>query len=191
MHIVDRRRELGLSQQKVAEACGTIQQTIAKIERGERKLTLDWAQKLAIPLEWTPTQIMFGDKNILSARIVGDLLSSEAVAITGDPEVVSIDTPPIGRAEEEFQAVRVATDALEPRLFHGDTLIFASNPTDPSEANFRECLISIGDEMFVRRVELVDNGQMMLRGYKSSTPTLTVSQSRAVLFRLLSINPPA
>lgn len=189
LHIINRRQELGLTQQDVAESCGTIQQTVAKLESGSRKLSIAWAEKLAIPLRWTPSQVLFGQSAFMSAKIIGDLVQNEAVVISGDPEVVTITTPINDKFKGEFQAVRVTTDALEPRFFTGDLLIFGSDVSDLGEASGKECLIEVNDDLMVRRVEVTDKNQLLLRGYRSITPTLAVAASNVKLHRLLSIQP--
>ncbi|WP_376742483.1 helix-turn-helix domain-containing protein [Ensifer canadensis] len=60
MNIIKALRELrGLSQTDLAELVGTSQPQIRRLEAGERKLTKEWAERLAGPLQATAEQILF------------------------------------------------------------------------------------------------------------------------------------
>lgn len=52
------RQAAGLSQEKLAELAGTSQPQINKLETGQRKMTVDWAVKLAAPLGVEPTLLL-------------------------------------------------------------------------------------------------------------------------------------
>lgn len=52
------RQAAGLSQEKLAELAGTSQPQINKLEAGQRKMTVDWAVKLARPLGVDPTVLL-------------------------------------------------------------------------------------------------------------------------------------
>ncbi|KAA0589648.1 helix-turn-helix domain-containing protein [Azospirillum oryzae] len=52
------RQAAGLSQEKLAELAGTSQPQINKLETGQRKMTVDWAVKLAHPLGVEPALLL-------------------------------------------------------------------------------------------------------------------------------------
>lgn len=52
------RQAAGLSQEKLAELAGTSQPQINKLEAGQRKMTVDWAVKLAKPLGVEPAVLL-------------------------------------------------------------------------------------------------------------------------------------
>ena len=52
------RQAAGLSQEKLAELAGTSQPQINKLETGQRKMTVDWAVKLAGPLGVEPAALL-------------------------------------------------------------------------------------------------------------------------------------
>ncbi|QRY69201.1 helix-turn-helix transcriptional regulator [Ensifer sp. PDNC004] len=58
--IKDLREVLGMSQQQLAEAAGTSQPQIKRLESGERKLTKEWAERISAHLNVTPEILMFG-----------------------------------------------------------------------------------------------------------------------------------
>lgn len=58
--IKDLRDRFGISQSQLAELAGTSQPQIKRLENGERKLSKDWAEKIAPHLHVTPEILMFG-----------------------------------------------------------------------------------------------------------------------------------
>jgi phage repressor protein C with HTH and peptisase S24 domain len=54
------REKIGLTQQQLADASGTSQPQIRRLEAGERKVTKEWAERLAGPLGTTAEKILFG-----------------------------------------------------------------------------------------------------------------------------------
>lgn len=55
------REKIGLTQQQLADAAGTSQPQIKRLEAGDRKLTKEWAVRLARPLNTTPEILLFGE----------------------------------------------------------------------------------------------------------------------------------
>ncbi len=49
-----------LTQEALAESIGTSQTQIMRLETGMRKLTMEWAEKLATPLLCAPVDLFFG-----------------------------------------------------------------------------------------------------------------------------------
>jgi transcriptional regulator with XRE-family HTH domain len=56
--IRDMRLRAGLSQAELAEIVGTTQAQIARLETGERRLTLDWMQRIARALSLQPSALL-------------------------------------------------------------------------------------------------------------------------------------
>lgn len=54
------------SQEKLAEMAGTSQPQINRLEKNERKLTKEWAIRLAKPLEVSPVRILFPETDYKS-----------------------------------------------------------------------------------------------------------------------------
>lgn len=55
------REKAGLSQTALAERVGTTQPQILRLESGARKLTKEWAQRIAPALQTTPEVLLFGE----------------------------------------------------------------------------------------------------------------------------------
>ena len=55
------RKQKGVSRAELAKRAGTSPQQIARLENGERRLTVDWASRLAAALETTVFELLGGD----------------------------------------------------------------------------------------------------------------------------------
>lgn len=61
------REKIGLTQQQLADAVGTSQPQIRRLEAGERRLTKEWAERIAGHLNTTPEILLFGDPEKISS----------------------------------------------------------------------------------------------------------------------------
>lgn len=66
------RRKLGYTQDRLAELCNTSTPQIQRLEKGERKLTLEWAERLAGPLGVRPANLLFDPKELSLAKQVSE-----------------------------------------------------------------------------------------------------------------------
>lgn len=60
--IAELRERKGLSQEELAEAVGTSGQQIGRLEKGSRKLTTDWMDRLAPALDVRPRDLLGEDQ---------------------------------------------------------------------------------------------------------------------------------
>jgi repressor LexA len=103
------RKAARLSQAALAELAGTSQPQIKRLEAGERKLTKEWANKLAPHLNATPEDLIFGDRTV---PLVGHVGAGSKAHYYADAD------GPFGRARvppggtESSVAVRVRGDSL-------------------------------------------------------------------------------
>ena len=77
--IRERRQELQLTQQQVADLAQTDQSQIQRLENGKRRVTRDWAIALSAPLKLTPEQILFGLEGDNNQELAVDSIASLAV----------------------------------------------------------------------------------------------------------------
>jgi transcriptional regulator with XRE-family HTH domain len=87
-----RRHALGLSLQQLADRVGTSKGQIDKLEKGQRRLTIDWLNRLAQALECHPVDLLPG----LSAPAVDTmpaLLSAELPPPSGISSLPSTNVP--------------------------------------------------------------------------------------------------
>lgn len=67
--IKELREKLKLSQADLAEAVGTSQPQIKRLEAGDRKLTKEWAERLSPHLGVAPESLMFGNPNDETVKV--------------------------------------------------------------------------------------------------------------------------
>ncbi|WP_254475375.1 helix-turn-helix domain-containing protein [Bartonella sp. B1098] len=60
------RQKVGLTSKELAELAGTSQPQIFRLENGQRKLTKEWAIRLAPHLKITPKQLLFSGNKLNS-----------------------------------------------------------------------------------------------------------------------------
>ncbi|WP_173931362.1 LexA family transcriptional regulator [Chelativorans sp. Marseille-P2723] len=101
------RIKKGLSQSALAELVGTSQPQIRRLEAGERKLTKEWAERIAPHLGVTPEMLIF-EKKTEQLEVIG--LPIMGIVRAGDWRDISILD-----AEEEREVIHVARD---PRFPH-------------------------------------------------------------------------
>lgn len=131
----------GLTLEQLAAAAGTSHQQILRLERGERRLTLDWMVRLAGPLGVEPR----------------DLLpeAPEALAPMTPPRVTSIRTPralPQGGLAPDLIPVRsAARGGVDQEMFLEDGPIdYTHRPPCLSQVRDAYALYVVGDSMVPR-----------------------------------------
>ena len=109
MHKIRKLREaLGLSQAALAERAGTSQPQIRRLESGERKLTKEWAERLAPHLQSSAIDLMFSDSPDEEREVIG--LTVEGTVKAGDWLDISIMDD-----NREPEVIHVAKDPRFPR----------------------------------------------------------------------------
>ncbi len=96
------RLKQGLSQKKLADLIGTSQQQIDLLEKSERKISIEWLEKLAkglnadpislLPEQWDNRQTGMVDKNLLEDIItaISDILSENSLSASEKARLVVI-----------------------------------------------------------------------------------------------------
>jgi phage repressor protein C with HTH and peptisase S24 domain len=67
--IKELRDKLKISQADLAEAVGTSQPQIKRLEAGDRKLTKEWAERLSPHLGVPPEALLFGNPNVETVKV--------------------------------------------------------------------------------------------------------------------------
>src|SRR6185503_19640172 len=71
--IKELREAQGLSQQDLAEAAGTSNQQIGRLEKSTRRLTVEWMERLAPPLHVEPAELMAISTSQHRIRLIGEV----------------------------------------------------------------------------------------------------------------------
>lgn len=148
--IKDLRKEKGWSQQRLAEACGTSNQMIGYLERGDRGLTVEWMQKIASALEVDPAELLRQNAQVPVVGYVGAGAEMHHYALADTPnEYVPM---PIGGTENTV-AVEIRGSSLG-SIF--DTwLVYYDEVRTPPTADMLGKLCVIGldnDQVLVKRL---------------------------------------
>ena len=155
----DRRKELGMTMKEVADIVVVSEATISRWESGNiANMRRDRIAKLANALKVSPALIMGWDtpRNKDSQAPLFEAAAGEA----RHTEWYSSEECNI-RLEEDEVAVRVVGRSMEPTLQDGDVVVvIAQNVIDyPRQI----ALVKVnGDEAPIKRVEIKDNGIMLL-----------------------------
>lgn len=153
MGLRELREAEGLTQTQLAEAVGTSQPQINRLENGDRKLTKEWAERLAPVLKTTPQKLLFSEGAEVpapepsSARIAPEADQLEVgerdipimgttvggndgeFYLNGDPVDYVRRMPGIARRKNVF-GVYIQNTSMSPRYEPGD-LVYAS-PSPPA-----------------------------------------------------------
>ncbi|KAF2991133.1 helix-turn-helix domain-containing protein [Methylocystis sp. MJC1] len=76
------RETKGVSQARLAELAGTTQPQINRLEAAKRKLTKEWAERLAPHLGVKPVELLFGSEDEASPQATGEVVNSDGEKIT-------------------------------------------------------------------------------------------------------------
>lgn len=106
--LLELRKKTGMTQQQLADLVGTSQPQIKKLEKGQRALTKQWAERLAPHLHVSPEEIMF-EKPLQKTEVVG--LRVMGIIKAGDWKDISI----LGDDDTEPEVIQVARDPRFPR----------------------------------------------------------------------------
>ncbi|CAO3407431.1 XRE family transcriptional regulator [Azospirillum largimobile] len=135
------RQAAGMSQEKLAELAGTSQPQINKLETGQRKMTVDWAVKLAQPLGVEP------------AVLLGlDLPAAPMAARPAMPPLLR--TPPVGTQAQAAASMPVraaARGGVDQEMFLEDGPIdWIARPDYLKNARDPYAMYVVGESMMPR-----------------------------------------
>ena len=138
-HVKSRRKELKLTQQKVADAAGTTKATVMKLEKGDMQLTENWLQRLSVPLECRPEDLVT-EEWPQDIPIIGEVSGPSKVTFLFDLPQAGLAEPATDQFKKadkaprlpqdgyrDVMALRVKDGALEP-LLPKDSLVYYAEP---------------------------------------------------------------
>jgi transcriptional regulator with XRE-family HTH domain len=167
------RTQKKLTLQTVAERAGTTKSQIHKLEKGERRLTLAWLQRIANALE-VPTQTLLVHRATHQRErylpLIGQGDTNVHSGITAENTLSFVMRPPILHNVCSAYAVVMTDNTMEPRYLSGDVLY-----VNPSLPLTRHCFITIAmadNTIRVRQFLQRDNGQFLLRQFAPARDNL-------------------
>jgi phage repressor protein C with HTH and peptisase S24 domain len=189
------RDRAGLSMQALADRAGTSAPQINKLEKGERKLTVDWMIRLGRALGVDAKDLMAGDTSGRSPGLPGSLnavpvefgppdLPILGRAQGGPDGVLIIPTeqhpvdwtyrPPQLRGVSEAFAIFAYDDSMHPMYKHGQTLwVHPHLPVKPGDGVL---IIKRSDEALIKELVRRTAGEITLRRYRPREEEFTLAQ---------------
>lgn len=139
MHKIRELRErLKMSQAALAERACTSQPQIRRLENGERKLTKEWAERLAPHLQTTPQDLMFSDsgdeeRDVVGLAVVGTVKAGDWLDISimdenRETEIIHVAKDPRFPRSQQY-ALRVMGDSMN-ELFRDGSYVTVVNFAD-------------------------------------------------------------
>jgi phage repressor protein C with HTH and peptisase S24 domain len=138
------KRDLSLA--KLAALAGTSAPQIDKLEKGIRRMTFDWARRLAVPLGIEPEDLMGGERNVPVVGRVG--AGAEILPIDDHAKgegLFEVECPR-GLDPKATVAVEVVGDSMAPAIQEGWVLFYDRSPEPaPSAVVGRLCVVKLED----------------------------------------------
>jgi transcriptional regulator with XRE-family HTH domain len=139
------RTALGLSQARLGALAGTSGQQIDRLEKGERKLTREWAERLAPHVNVPPEKLVFGERQIATVPLVGYVGAGSLATVFSDGQGPFDEVPAPDGATDSTVCVEIRGESLG-ALFDR-WLIFYDEVRDPPRAAWigKLCVIGCAD----------------------------------------------
>ncbi|HNO80492.1 MAG TPA: LexA family transcriptional regulator [Phycisphaerae bacterium] len=182
-----RRRELGMSQVKLADVAGINQGYLSAIERHHRKPAARTILALAVALD-IPQAVLIGEGE--------DHDNPQRLEIRHLPTFGSIPAGPPAQSQEQMQmfpvlkhlwspdfyCLRLTFDSMEPTLKPGDMVLVHYRPeVQPELVQGKICACLVDGEPTLKRVSVdMSRGQrtIILRGDNPATQPIVIDESR-------------
>ncbi len=189
------RERAGLSMQALADRAGTSAPQINKLEKGERKLTVDWMVRLGRALGIDAKDLMTGETvgkplglppslNAISVEFGPPDLPILGRAQGGSNGVLIIPTeqhpvdwtyrPPQLRGVSDAFAIFAYDDSMHPMYKHGQTLwVHPHLPVKPGDGVL---IIKRSDEALIKELVRRTSGEITLRQYRPREEEFAIAQ---------------
>lgn len=171
------RKKARLTLEQVAQRAGTTNQMVGMLERGERKLTVEWMNRLAPALGCLPSDLL-EDAPPRLIPVVG--------YVGAGAEIFSIDDHLPGAGLEEIEpphagmhpdtvAVKVRGDSMVPVYREGDVVLYDRQVSghDLKQLVGKDCVVRLKDgRTFLKELHIAD-GLYWLHSH-NATPMMGV-----------------
>lgn len=190
------RHAKGLTLEQLAEAAGTSHQQILRLERGERRLTVDWMVRLAGPLGLEPKDLLPDAAPAAGPALVGtrpiiplqppapshDLIPVRSAARGGteqrmfleDGPIDYIPRPPVLRSARDAYAIYVVGESMVPRYRPG--FLLHINPYKPPRRDTGVVVYKRDQAVLIKEFVEVTDRELVLRQFN---PALDLRIDRA------------
>lgn len=143
--MIELRKMRRLTRPELAARMGTSTSQVTKLERAERRLTVDWLERIAEALQVSPADLLEHPNSSGPSRVPVLSWVSAGSLVTPDAVITDLDELPMievtGLAEGDWIALRVSGDSMD-RISPPESIILANRRDRRLVAN--ACYI-IGD----------------------------------------------
>ncbi|HLY56366.1 MAG TPA: LexA family transcriptional regulator [Stellaceae bacterium] len=183
-----RERE-GLSMQALAERIGTSAPQINKLEKGERRLTLDWMTRLAAGLGCEPRDLMpegepprrlpggeaalgpaphpIDPRDLIPVRSAARGGSEQEMFLTDGP-IDYVRRPPSLAHVRDAYSIYMLGDSMTPRFRQGQLLHV--NPYKPPQLGAGVVVTKADDAVLIKEFVRMNGEKLQLRQYNPAGP---------------------
>lgn len=144
---------------------GWAESTYLAKENGTRGITAKNASVYGKAFGVSPEWVLYGTNATLGVQVIG--------YVGAGAEVFSYDDYPRGdglrvvekppNSDQNFVAVEVRGDSMYPAYQNGDVLYYSEHAHDKSQAQGRDCIVSLADgRKLVKRVEFTSDGVTLI-----------------------------
>lgn len=163
------RNKAGLTLEEVAQAAGTTNQMIGLLERGKRRLTVEWMERIAPVLGVAPADLMLTSKTVPVVGYVG--AGSEIYSIDDHAKgngMFETSAPPQG-ASPSMVALVVRGDSMSPAYEDGDIIFYDQQVTgDFSHLVGKRVVVRLVDgRTFIKKLRKNAAGQYWLHSHNA------------------------
>ena len=175
------RLATGWSLQQLAEASGTSKSQIDKLEKGDRRLTVDWMVRLAKPLGCDPRELMAADA--LPANHEAGLIPVRSAARGGARQEMFLADGPIDQVPRPYYlahakdayAIYVIGKSMMP-MYRPRQLLFV-NPYKPPVPGNGVVVIDKKGAVLIKEFVRMKQASVVLREYRPKPREFTVASA--------------
>lgn len=185
------RHQKGWSLQQLADSCGTSRAQIDKLERGERRLTVDWMLRLAEPLDCQPAELLPLAKNddtevnalVPALSAVARLIPVRSAARGGHEQEMFLADGPIDHRPcpsfvehvRDAYAIYVVGDSMAPMYRPGQLLYV--NPHRPLTAGRGVVITKTNQAVLIKELVRVSNYGLIVREYQPKLREFSIAHA--------------
>ena len=183
-----KRQKLGL--EDLAEKTGFSPGHLSRLERGDRKLTVETLERLALALGVQPTDLLApaAQRQIPIVGYVGAGAEVFAIDDHAKGDGIEMVDCPWSELAPSTVAVRVRGDSMAPAYFDGDLIFYEETHSDFVHLLGKECVVALADgRRFIKTLRRTQDGAWYLASHNAE-PIFGVRIEWAAKVRIIQRN---
>lgn len=159
--ISELRQERGLTLTDLAKKIGVTSQQIGRLEKGERRLTTDWMEKIAFALDVLPEDLMTSDHGdrVMIPEVDINTKQGKKSSVSDNDNILSEWALPKQLVENQvgsngtMRIIQVMGDSMQPEFNPGDRVMVNTADRMPSPPGV--FVVSDGFGLIIKRCEMI------------------------------------